>query len=71
MGEKNFRDNKQVKGNVIVQLSGFEPKKMTIFRQPNLLFEGDACASAEKRGEGSRKNGLFGPKCKPTGQLQR
>jgi hypothetical protein len=23
-------------------LSGFEPKKMTVFRQPSLLFESDA-----------------------------
>jgi hypothetical protein len=35
---------------------------MTVFRQPSLLFDGDAHASASKRGEGSRKNGLFGPK---------
>jgi hypothetical protein len=52
---------------VTIQASGFETKKKTIFRQPSLLFAGLALASFAKRGEGSRKSGLFWPKWEPPG----
>jgi hypothetical protein len=34
-----------------------------VFRQPSLFLAGVAGATFAKKGEGSRENGLWGPKC--------